>query len=84
MGFSNVERVQIYLFFGINKYAKTMANVYNQMQEDNHSYACIKFCQIGSIANKKRLHENQVTPKVDEIAVLGHVAMERTLSINTR
>ena len=82
------ERVEIItLFFQNNDCTRTAANLFNQQHSDchvSHTYVgelVRKFRETGSVANKKRVIQNQVRKEAIEVAVLSHITMEPTLKI---
>lgn len=81
------ERVQIIeLFFGNNSCANTAVQLFNQQHPNNNvdrRYVLElvrKFRQTGAVTNKKRDNERPVRNEAVEVAVLGHVAVDPTLS----
>lgn len=84
MVYSVEERVEmIKLFFRNNDSARTTAALFNERHpQKNVSAAYVvqlvaKFDATGSVGNKKRVYERD---EAREVAVLGHVAMDPTLS----
>ena len=87
MVYSIPERVEIIeLFFKNNECGNRVAELFNQLHPDKQASGKIvrelvaKFRETGSVCNKKRQFENPVLDEPMEIAVLGQVAVDRTLS----
>jgi len=87
MVYSIAERVEIVeLYFINNQCARRTATVFNYQHVNkhvHHSYILeliAKFRQTGSVANKKRNMENPVRNEATEVAVLGEIVMNPTLS----
>lgn len=87
MVYSIPERVEIIaLFFKNNECGNRVAELFNQRHPDKHASGKIvrelvaKFRETGSVCNKKRQLQNPVLNEPTEIAVLGQVAVDRTLS----
>lgn len=81
------ERVEmIELYFKNNECGARAANLFNQRHADKHVSGKIvrelvaKFRESGSVKNKKRQGENPVLNEPVELAVLGQVAMDSTMS----
>lgn len=86
MVYSIQERVEIIsIFFKTDECATRTAALFNERHEDkhvHHSYVrdlVRKFQQSGSVANRKR-NNADFQQEGREVAVLGHVAMDHTLS----
>lgn len=84
MVYSVEERVEmIKLFFRNNDSARVTADLFNERHPGNNVSAAYvvqlvaKFDATGSVGNKKRVYERD---EAREVAVLGHVAMDPTLS----
>lgn len=87
MVYSIAERVEIIeLFFKNNECGNRVADLFNQRHPEKHLSGKIvrelvaKFRETGSVHNKKRNIENAGFHEAMEIAVLGEVAMDSTLS----
>jgi len=87
MVYSIEERVEIIeLYFINNQCARVTATLFNDRHPDRHVHhgyileLVAKFRQTGSVANKKRIIENPVRNETVEVAVLGQVSMNPTLS----
>lgn len=81
------ERIEIVeLFFANNQNAFRTAELFNEREENRNvqrKYVIElirKFRETGSVANKKRNVEKPVRNEAVEVAVLGHVYMDPTLS----
>lgn len=87
MTYTLQERVEIIsLFFRSNDCARAAALSYNELHLNahlSHTYVLqlvAKFRETGSVLNKKRIVENPVRNEAIEVAVLGHIAIDPTLS----
>lgn len=87
MVYSIAERVElISIFFANGESAFKTAEIFNQRHPDKHvnrKYVLElvhKFRETGSVANKKRDIANPVVNEAVEVAVLGHVIQDATLS----
>ena len=81
------ERVEIIeIFFGNNQCANRTVELFNELHENSRvqrKYVLelvSKFRETGSVANRKRNIENPVRNEGTEVAILGHVNLDPTLS----
>ncbi|KAJ8922531.1 hypothetical protein NQ315_007561 [Exocentrus adspersus] len=87
MVYSTAQRVEvIQLYYKNNECGNRVAELFNQRHPDGHMSGKIvrelvaKFCETGSVGNRKRHRENPVLNEITEIEVLGQIAMDSTLS----
>lgn len=87
MVYSIAERVDIIsLYFMNNKCANRTAQLFNEQHQDRHvrrKYVLElvkKFQETGNVANKKREIEKPIVNEASEVAVLGQVHLDPTLS----
>lgn len=87
MVYTIAERVRIIsLYFGNNENAQRTADIFNNEHQERHVHRKIvlqlvrKFRETGSVLNKKREIENPVVNEATEVAILGHVVQDPTLS----
>ena len=87
MTYSIAERVEIIaLFFSNNESANVTANIFNERhpgKNSNRKYILelvAKFRETGSVHNRRRQAERPVRNEAVEVAVLGHVNVDPTLS----
>lgn len=87
MVYSTAERVEIIeIFFGNNQCANRTAEIFNERHENSNVHRkyvlelVAKFRETGSVANKKRNIEDPIRNQAIEVAVLGQVHVDPTLS----
>lgn len=87
MVYSLAERVEIIsLFFANNENANRTAQLFNLQHQNRQVHRKYilelvqKFRETGSVANKKREMDNPVVNEASEVAILGHIVQDPTMS----
>lgn len=87
MVYTIAQRVEVIgLYYGNNRCANKAAELFNQQHENMNvsrqyvSELVKKFQDTGSVANKKRNIELPIRNEATEVAILGYVALDPTLS----
>ncbi|CAG9813531.1 unnamed protein product [Phaedon cochleariae] len=81
------EKVEIILIFAVqNECARATARIFNEQHENRnltHKYILdlvAKFWETGAFANKKRNRMHPITNEINQVEVLGQVAVNPTMS----
>lgn len=86
MVYSLAERVEIIEIYFRSQCASQTAELFNQRHQDKHVHRKYvlelvqKFRATGNVCNKKRVIENAVINEATEVAVLGQIVLDPTLS----